>query len=950
MLRLLRLKQHTGVALQKGEATHDATTRSLTFIQMLVDQVSVSADYKRAETGSALERLELVAAAQRGVVGVLMALGYVWKDMELDRNKDVLTDVPRWRSLATDVLHGVLRICQETLELLGEDETGDGEGETSVDCRGHFVASEDDAAEGSNVAMLCWLTVREGCAVLAAVIKYSPLVGDAWVVSEDQVKQVTQWLLQCLLHLKHKGALEHATNAFQSCCHTLLRLQENDALGRIPSTLLGSLLEKLRHGSVREVHVLRRSAGFACSFLAIARAELSDGKAELLGRMVECLLTLGEGSRDEERPVETRVHCMNILAILAGDASLKYDMEPSFGSALQIAIRNLSAPQWNLRNASMNAFARIFQRLVGQNGIITGASFAKTYPALLQFLLHLIPSPDPATLFPTLLLLSRLSFPPEDPRPAGITPFVEPLKAALKHPHARIRALAAKTLVHFTRQQQWPQLAEELAKQVIKEQPSTGLNQIEGASRCLAMLSPLRMDETLAVALHTRLHSVERGLREHWGTLAGFASDVLWPVIAETGPVTDVVDSAKNGSLVAVRMCLEADASSLRTLLASEHSHVREEALRCCAGLHDSSKPKDEQLGASASTTEPAAVEVLHQLRETSSALSFLPERLARWKLQRDLLAVNATPQGPHDQKEEFERIADVATQGESYSLLSSGIVLLAEIQRANSVRFATLVVSGSDPSNIIDVRMACAVALQRSRLLEEAQGYPLELGWKAAVVLLQDEDYDVREETNKLISSALGMPGEVTFEPHLLQLATNEAIRVGRRSDGRDRDGDGREWGIPGLVAALNSCEAFSSEALFEPDEDNMYEEPLLRLELLAQLCFHEHTEAVAKVWRKELLEGLNVIRDAEGSDILGNASFHPDVFHALHKCILRSICPGTPLPDSFRSEIQRALDVCSVLHPIVRANLTHIASMNHALTKRDVVKLCFLVHVSAS
>ena len=974
MLRLLRAK---GLGLAPDP---DPTLQTplhgadLRLIQELVDLVNVSRQFGNEDNMSAIQRLARVAQSGRGVVGVLMALGYVWKDVGLEADPTLAQAVSltQWRALATDMIESVLAVCDESMGLLAEE----AEGEVSVDCRGHvFAGDEADWAWGdsANVGMMCWLTVREGCALLATLVAYSPLTGENWVVSHAQVERITQWLLDCLLHLKHKGALEHATNAFQTCCHTLLRirsLHQSSPLGLLPSKSLHSLLHTLRTGTITHIHILRRSAGFAASFLAIARAELADGRADLLHATTKTLLELCSAESSAEP--ETRVHCMNILCILAGDASLKYDLEPLFGTALQAALRGMSAPQWALRNASMNAYARIFQRLVGQNSSISAPAFLNSFPVLVGDLLSQVTSSAP---YPALLLLSRLGFAPADPRPVAVREHIDALRKVLAHPQARIRALAAQTLVNFTEEQARPELAASLARRLGEVGREAELNEVDGSCRCLLLLKPLRLEEEIAGRLVNRLVAVEKETREKWGEAARFLCDAIWAVLEEmqeVGQLRDgnetVLAAASAGCKVAVRVALRRDSATATELLKSPHSAVREEVMRWLAeadsqekddmvghglqvdegleAIEASSKEEDESVRKRTSSLQ-AAVELDWKtfgplLEETPACPTFLPERLARWNLLRKVIAYSSKAPSSlpavANPAALFESIADVASTTKSYSLLATGISVLAELSDANVARFAEILRDGSASSNISDVRMACAQALQRSRLLVVAHGKPLADGWKAAFTLLQDEDYAVREVTNKVVTAAIGLEGDVTFEPYLLQRAARELVNAGGVKE--------EDWGKPSLLSALELNNLESRDALFEPDEENMYDEPLLRYELFAQLCIKKARVEVADVWREELVNGLREMRSST-PEVLASVTFRPEVFEEIHKCMLRAICPGTRLSDELRGEARSTLAACPVMHPVVRANLRHLADMDHAMTATDLTLLCFLAHV---
>ena len=184
---------------------------------------------------------------------------------------------------------------------------------------------------------------------------------DAWLISSGDVSVTGAGLLCALLRLKHLGCIYNAAEGLRSICSRLLRHKQAAngfakphepqplRLNELPRAWLESLL-----GHVREAtqFILRRSAGFAQAFLAIAASEPRDdhgdspnllkhaatsllhcagiradavssasGGAVLTFALSPSSLASGRGS-DASGDWRTRVHAMNILRLLFKDSQV----------------------------------------------------------------------------------------------------------------------------------------------------------------------------------------------------------------------------------------------------------------------------------------------------------------------------------------------------------------------------------------------------------------------------------------------------------------------------------------------------------------------------------------------------------------------------------------------------------------------------------------------------
>ncbi|CAM9301190.1 unnamed protein product, partial [Choristocarpus tenellus] len=189
--------------------------------------------------------------------------------------------------------------------------------------------------------------------------------------------------------------------SFQSVCEALLQHGDTHrGLCRLPSKWLDQLLDRLR--GAKQEFVLRRSAGFALSFLSLLKAEPrhvheSTGmnvSPSLLPHGMQTLLNLAqppysytpywiptpEGVATEKVSPATgagpeqggggdnwraRVHSLNILRLMFLDATLADDVAPYVTEAMMASVWGFKDSNWAVRNSSMMLFSSVTQRAVG---------------------------------------------------------------------------------------------------------------------------------------------------------------------------------------------------------------------------------------------------------------------------------------------------------------------------------------------------------------------------------------------------------------------------------------------------------------------------------------------------------------------------------------------------------------------------------------------------------
>jgi hypothetical protein len=258
-----------------------------------------------------------------------------------------------------------------------------------------------------------WLLVKEASAMLSRLVEVSIKLADEStfeIFSVADIDAVGQCFVESLGRLKHMGAISEVHSSLQKCAEALLRFGfKNKDLCGLPLQWLTVLLDKLE--SKQQVFILRRSSGFAYSFLSLLRAEVSDSKPMLLSISMKSLLRnavesvdvmtddsdakgddMLEGSSEGWRRC---VHSLNIIRLILLDSSMGPNLDPYIAPATELAVCGFKSSRWAIRNSSMMVFAAVVQRALANEKndysnlhASTANDFFHNFPSLFPFLLE----------------------------------------------------------------------------------------------------------------------------------------------------------------------------------------------------------------------------------------------------------------------------------------------------------------------------------------------------------------------------------------------------------------------------------------------------------------------------------------------------------------------------------------------------------------------------------
>ena len=149
-------------------------------------------------------------------------------------------------------------------------------------------------------------------------------------------------------------------------------------LCRLPSLWMRQLLDRL--GSEQQVFILRRSAGFAYSFVSLLRSEPSNCKPTLLPLAMRVLLKCIERGLEDipstgdakvlkpcpEQPADGGdteahagswricVHALNVIRMILIDAALSPELDTFIAESTELAVRGFQSRHWAVRYAAFS--------------------------------------------------------------------------------------------------------------------------------------------------------------------------------------------------------------------------------------------------------------------------------------------------------------------------------------------------------------------------------------------------------------------------------------------------------------------------------------------------------------------------------------------------------------------------------------------------------------------
>lgn len=481
--------------LHSSPPSHTASTESLTasYIERICNFCNDILDIVLVHV-SETKRNRQIASMHYPVHGPLMAVRYIINDVNTSSLDQASTKL--WRMLVERMLSVGRTVSSLALELKyplrythnehGEvdhsrdhqlEDEGDEDDEnlaaqtenapTGVQSDSQASSGSDKKSEGKDsnliggttegVLVAMWLSLKEvaflfGCLVKSCLSSamtdqskrsssttaaHSPLDSGTSslklnFLSVDEIRSIGQHLLDTLLVLRHRGAMETTGEGFQLICESLLTTNDK-VLHSLVHDWLAQLLNRIDNTPWALLST-RRSAGLPYAFLAVLRSETvsaernrtsrsmlplvishlistasrqvwssqpvltSEGVQRLAAESVEeddilpVSLSVaspqdadvGKGRESNHSPKEHRhqVHAFNVIRAIIRDRNVIHDISPYVEPVLTLVLKLYASPHWAVQNSATMAFSTLLERTAGGSRLANTSSAATDFAAL----------------------------------------------------------------------------------------------------------------------------------------------------------------------------------------------------------------------------------------------------------------------------------------------------------------------------------------------------------------------------------------------------------------------------------------------------------------------------------------------------------------------------------------------------------------------------------------
>lgn len=275
------------------------------------------------------------------------------------------------------------------------------------------IGSDEIGSKAQRAIVAAWLLVKEATTFLSTLVTISPvppsdnnLKPSDILLDAAGIEMVGDKILDALGRLKHMGAISEAHVALQAIATTLLRYgDKNPKLNALPGVWLNNLIDRLRNK--QQVFILRRSAGFAYSFLSLLRAEPANCTPLLLHNAVTSLLGIIERGLQaqsssqvaeiDDEDWKLSVHSLNVLRLILLDGAFGTELDIHIPKTFTLAVTGFASPHWSVRNSSMMVFSAAIQRSIARNKndasgsmSVTARDFFSRFQGLFEFLYNIL--------------------------------------------------------------------------------------------------------------------------------------------------------------------------------------------------------------------------------------------------------------------------------------------------------------------------------------------------------------------------------------------------------------------------------------------------------------------------------------------------------------------------------------------------------------------------------
>ncbi|XP_063538633.1 uncharacterized protein LOC134747888 isoform X2 [Cydia strobilella] len=213
-----------------------------------------------------------------------------------------------------------------------------------------------------------WLNVKACCDLASLMIRHC-----------DQVQYIEKFLTiitRVLESSRHKGAIEAAGAALGQAMQYLTSLPDEVDISCIPHVLLKNKLKELITEASKMASITRRGAGLSIMVHRIVSSDMKKGKP-LFHYFMNMILETCSHSEDlpdklhgntdieneKDLPKAIYIHFLTRIVV---DSSIASDVMYYSPQLAKLAFDNLTSPHWQIRNAALQLYGALVPKLIGQ--------------------------------------------------------------------------------------------------------------------------------------------------------------------------------------------------------------------------------------------------------------------------------------------------------------------------------------------------------------------------------------------------------------------------------------------------------------------------------------------------------------------------------------------------------------------------------------------------------
>ncbi|XP_050344501.1 uncharacterized protein LOC126769658 [Nymphalis io] len=213
-----------------------------------------------------------------------------------------------------------------------------------------------------------WLNVKASCELASLLIQYYKL-------DQSICEKCLNIITHALETSRHKGAIEAAGTALGFGIQCLSSLADEQVVSKLPFFLLKNKLEDLLFETTKMSSVTRRGAGLSIMVHRIVSSDLKKGKPlfhYFMRTLLDMCTSIDNTSYsedtfeiDNERDLPKAIY-IHFLTRIVTDSSLASDTMYYSAELAALAFNNLINNHWQIRNAALQLYGALIPKLIGQ--------------------------------------------------------------------------------------------------------------------------------------------------------------------------------------------------------------------------------------------------------------------------------------------------------------------------------------------------------------------------------------------------------------------------------------------------------------------------------------------------------------------------------------------------------------------------------------------------------